>query len=239
MRRVGCVLGLWCLALAGCKSPLDNIDIKDVYGPAGRQAKNKVEQAKREAEGSSAVGVDEFDAARLENFRNLFDVADFVVDDGRRVREFGLIRNTEHDAHIAALEERHLRRRREEERDSEHVAIERHPLVEVGNRDQHLLLSDIVLAQGVLDQFGSLANVQLAHHICTMTLNRPDADAQQVADFFVGFSFCNEFQNLPLPDSQGFGHVEIVFPAPQGRTITPEPPLTSPPAWKASTAPRW
>ena len=28
----------------------------------------------------------------------------------------------------------------------------------------------------------------------------------------------------------------IVLPAPQGRTMTPEPPLTSPPAWKASTA---
>jgi outer membrane protein assembly factor BamD (BamD/ComL family) len=52
------------LALAGCKSPLDNIDIKDVYGPAGRQAKNKVEQAKREAEGASAVGLDELEAAR-------------------------------------------------------------------------------------------------------------------------------------------------------------------------------
>ena len=31
----------------------------------------------------------------------------------------------------------------------------------------------------------------------------------------------------------------IVLPAPQGRTITPEPPRTSPPAWKASTAILW
>jgi TolA-binding protein len=58
------MLAAGCIALAGCKSPLDNIDIKDVYGPAGRQAKNKVEQAKREAEGASAVGIDEFEAAR-------------------------------------------------------------------------------------------------------------------------------------------------------------------------------
>src|SRR5262245_46697879 len=52
------------LTLAGCKSPLDNIDIKDVYGPAARQPKNKVEQAKREAEGASAVVLYEFEAAR-------------------------------------------------------------------------------------------------------------------------------------------------------------------------------
>src|SRR5262249_51292452 len=63
--RLALVLSAACgLALAGCKSPLDNIDIKDVYGPAGRQAKNKVEQAKREADGALAVGLDEFEAAR-------------------------------------------------------------------------------------------------------------------------------------------------------------------------------
>src|SRR5262245_45602475 len=53
-----------CLALAVCKSPLDNVDIKDVYGPTGRHAKNVVDQAKRDAEGSTAVGIDEFNAAR-------------------------------------------------------------------------------------------------------------------------------------------------------------------------------
>src|SRR5262245_41046452 len=53
-----------CLALAGCKSPLDNVDIKDVYGPTGRHAKNVVDQAKRDAEGSAGVGIDEFNAAK-------------------------------------------------------------------------------------------------------------------------------------------------------------------------------
>src|SRR5262245_20151758 len=53
-----------CLALTGCKSPLDNVDIKDVYGPTGRHAKNVVDQAKRDAEGSAAIGIDEFNAAK-------------------------------------------------------------------------------------------------------------------------------------------------------------------------------
>ncbi|MGE5193792.1 MAG: tetratricopeptide repeat protein [Deltaproteobacteria bacterium] len=59
------ILAACCAALAGCKSPLDKgVDIKDVYGPTGRHAKNVVEQAQREAEGNTAVGVDEFNAAR-------------------------------------------------------------------------------------------------------------------------------------------------------------------------------
>lgn len=58
-------LAIGCLALAGCKSTLDNVDIKDVYGPAGRHVKNNlVEQAKREVKGDPAAGVDEFNAAR-------------------------------------------------------------------------------------------------------------------------------------------------------------------------------
>ncbi len=58
-------LALGCLALAGCKSPLDNVDIKDVYGPTGRHVKNNlVEQARREIKGDPAAGVDEFEAAR-------------------------------------------------------------------------------------------------------------------------------------------------------------------------------
>jgi TolA-binding protein len=60
--RIGLAL---CCALCGCKSPLDNVDIKDVYGPAGRQAKNNlIEQAKNGAKGDPAVGLDEFEAAR-------------------------------------------------------------------------------------------------------------------------------------------------------------------------------
>jgi outer membrane protein assembly factor BamD (BamD/ComL family) len=57
-------LMLCCAAFCGCKSPLDNVDIKDVYGPAGRQAKNNlIEQAKNEVKGDPAVGLDEFEAA--------------------------------------------------------------------------------------------------------------------------------------------------------------------------------
>lgn len=53
----------WCCAIAGCKSTVENADIKDVYGPAGRQAKNLVEQAQRELKGDPTVGLDEFNAA--------------------------------------------------------------------------------------------------------------------------------------------------------------------------------
>jgi len=54
----------WCGAIAGCKSTVDNVDIKDVYGPAGRQAKNLVEQAQRDVKGDPTVGLDEFNAAQ-------------------------------------------------------------------------------------------------------------------------------------------------------------------------------
>ena len=54
----------WCCGLAGCKSTLDDVDIKNVYGPAGRQARNAVEQMKHEANAEPAVGADEFKAAR-------------------------------------------------------------------------------------------------------------------------------------------------------------------------------
>src|SRR5258708_15797816 len=63
-RFARCALPICCMALAGCKSPLDKrVDINDVYGPAGRHALNVVEQAKHEASGNAAVGLDEFNAA--------------------------------------------------------------------------------------------------------------------------------------------------------------------------------
>src|SRR5579872_736073 len=51
------VLGLAALGPAGCKSTLDDVSIKDVYGPAGRHAKNLVEQANRDAKGGPQVGL--------------------------------------------------------------------------------------------------------------------------------------------------------------------------------------
>jgi TolA-binding protein len=54
-----------CLVPGGCKSPLDKgVDINDVFGPAGRHAKNVAEQKEREAKDEPQVGVDEFLAAR-------------------------------------------------------------------------------------------------------------------------------------------------------------------------------
>jgi TolA-binding protein len=40
------------------------VSIKDIYGPAGRHAKNLVEQAKRDVKGDPQVGLEEFNAAR-------------------------------------------------------------------------------------------------------------------------------------------------------------------------------
>ena len=71
-RRLAILALGWC-AIVGCKSPLDNVDIKDVYGPAGRHAKNVVEQAKYEVQGDSLVGLDEFNAAR-----KLYDAQNYV-----------------------------------------------------------------------------------------------------------------------------------------------------------------
>src|SRR5262249_52609502 len=52
------------LSISGCKSTVDDVNIKDVYGPAGRHAKNLVEQAQRDVKGDPAVGLEEFTAAR-------------------------------------------------------------------------------------------------------------------------------------------------------------------------------
>jgi TolA-binding protein len=59
------VLGvaLWCCAIAGCKSPLDKVDINDTYGPTGRKAQNIVEQAERDVKGDTRLGLEEFNAA--------------------------------------------------------------------------------------------------------------------------------------------------------------------------------
>ncbi len=57
-------LATFCAGLSGCKSTVDNTDIKDTYGPIGRFAKNRVETAKREESGEPYVGLDELNAAR-------------------------------------------------------------------------------------------------------------------------------------------------------------------------------
>jgi tetratricopeptide (TPR) repeat protein len=64
MRRVWLALAAVCCSLAGCKSTVDDVNIKDVYGPAGRHAKNLVEQAKRDIKGDPEVGQEEFSAAQ-------------------------------------------------------------------------------------------------------------------------------------------------------------------------------
>ncbi len=53
-----------CGFASGCKSAVDDVSIKDVYGPAGRHAKNIVDQAKVEASDVPPAGLDEFNAAR-------------------------------------------------------------------------------------------------------------------------------------------------------------------------------
>ena len=58
------LLATCCAGLTGCKSTVDNTDIKDTYGPIGRFAKNRVETAKREASGDPYVGLEELNAAR-------------------------------------------------------------------------------------------------------------------------------------------------------------------------------
>ncbi len=62
-------------ALGGCKSPLDDVNIKDVYGPAGRAAKNNlIEQAKKDVKGDPEVGQVEFEAAK-----KLYDEQNYVA----------------------------------------------------------------------------------------------------------------------------------------------------------------
>ena len=62
--RVAIILALAALGGAsGCKSTVDDVNIKDVYGPAGRRATNLVEQAKRDVKGDPELGQEEFDAA--------------------------------------------------------------------------------------------------------------------------------------------------------------------------------
>jgi outer membrane protein assembly factor BamD (BamD/ComL family) len=58
------LLAIWCCGLAGCKSTVDGTDIKDTYGPIGRFAKNRVEEAKRKEKGDEYVGLAELTAAR-------------------------------------------------------------------------------------------------------------------------------------------------------------------------------
>src|SRR5258708_1947615 len=63
-----------CWSLAGCKSTVDDVNIKDVYGPAGRHAKNLVEQAQRDVKGDPEVGLEEYNAAR-----KLYDEQNYVA----------------------------------------------------------------------------------------------------------------------------------------------------------------
>lgn len=58
------LLAFWCCGIAGCKSTVDSTDIKETYGPIGRFAKNRAEQAKRDASNEPYVGLEELNAAR-------------------------------------------------------------------------------------------------------------------------------------------------------------------------------
>lgn len=59
-----CALLLCLAALGGCKSnATDNVTIDGIYGPAGRQAVNLVEQAQREAKGDDSAGKADLEAA--------------------------------------------------------------------------------------------------------------------------------------------------------------------------------
>lgn len=73
-RRVILALAAVCWSLAGCKSTVDDVNIKDVYGPAGRHAKNLVEQARRDIKGDPEVGQEEFNAAH-----KLYDEQNYVA----------------------------------------------------------------------------------------------------------------------------------------------------------------
>ena len=74
-RRVLLALACVCCSLAGCKSTVDDVNIKDVYGPAGRLAKNNlVEKAKRDIKGDPEEGQAEFDAAH-----QLYDEQNYVA----------------------------------------------------------------------------------------------------------------------------------------------------------------
>jgi outer membrane protein assembly factor BamD (BamD/ComL family) len=68
------VLAILCVSVTGCKSTVDDVNIKDVYGPAGRHAKNLVEQAKRETSGDPVAGLEEYNAAR-----KIYDEQNYVA----------------------------------------------------------------------------------------------------------------------------------------------------------------
>lgn len=51
-------------SFAGCASTIDHADIKETYGPIGRLAKNRAEQAQRDEKGEPYVGLEELNAAR-------------------------------------------------------------------------------------------------------------------------------------------------------------------------------
>lgn len=50
---------------------------------------------------------------------------------------------------------------------------------------------DVMPAESVLNKLGSFAEVHFIHHVCAVALDRPNADTEQVADFFVRFAFGN------------------------------------------------
>lgn len=74
VRRAFFAMAAVCWSLPGCKSTVDDVNIKDVYGPAGRHAKNLVEQARRDIKGDPEVGQEEFNAAK-----KLYDEQNYVA----------------------------------------------------------------------------------------------------------------------------------------------------------------
>lgn len=80
----------------------------------------------------------ELDAAGIENFVNLLDVIDFVVDDGRGMIDLGPVGSAQHDANVAAFKEGHAGRRGEKKPHPEHVAVKSDRAVEILNVDENL-----------------------------------------------------------------------------------------------------
>jgi hypothetical protein len=55
------------------------------------------------------------------------------------------------------------------------------------------MVRDIVLGDGILDQFGQIIDIQFFHDIGTVPAHRIGADVQNFGDFFGPFAFRQEF----------------------------------------------
>ena len=60
------VVGLGMLPWSGCKSTLDNLDVSNILGPAGRRAKQQAEEAQGGRQLAELEGHSEFEEAKSE-----------------------------------------------------------------------------------------------------------------------------------------------------------------------------